>query len=107
MKHVGTQSDASALAIIAMMLALFKLGENFGLKFFLKTSSLFAFSSSFLQTRPASTSRMVKGKSVVAADEPRGRGVSYDRRKRTNWGTREAMDFDPKSMPLRSPRDVF
>ena len=50
---------------------------------------------------------MVKKKSVAAANEPRGRGVSDDRGKRTNWRTREAMDFDPKLTTLRSPRNVF
>ena len=49
----------------------------------------------------------MKEKFVVTADEPKGRGMSDDRGKRSNWCTREAMDFDPKSTPLYSPRDVF
>jgi len=39
---------------------------------------------------------MVKEKFVAVSDKPRGRGVSDDKGKRTNWHTREAMDFDPK-----------
>ena len=53
------------------------------------------------------TSKMVKEKFVTVVDEPQDRGVSDDRGKRTNWHTREAMDFDPKSKPLHSPRDIF
>ena len=33
--------------------------------------------------------------------------MSDDMGRRPNWRTREAMDFNPKLMPLRSPRDVF
>jgi len=50
---------------------------------------------------------MAKGKSTVIADESRGRGVLDDRGKTRVWRSREAMNFDPNPMPLRSQRDVL
>ena len=91
MKHAGTQSDVSALTIIAMtsVLALYWGGGELDLGLFTNLKP-FAFLVSFLlrlcnlDLHQFSTSKMVNRKSVAAANEPRGRGASDDKGRKPN-----------------------